>query len=291
MFIEWVFGKLIKVRMKITLYYVKGEFNPVFLFTKCLSEYLGLEVTLEACKFSWSAAGSLPVLQVGNFFIATFDIIPVLSKISGIDLGLSDLGQVENKLISDLCLYKIHPNTQRAASYLSIYSSLALSTSNTIKRFLKNPLKSCLSALGINEGAKNYMKLFEEAEKNHQMLSEILDGANFFCDKFEDESRVRSSDLIVYCYLKEEIECLSKEFHVTESLNKIENLRGFLERIDSLIAPKQIMNTDVHFDMDLLEEKAIKFLYSNKSLDASEGRRKVVSIVSLTIFGYMLLNN
>ena len=277
--------------MKITLFYVKGEFNPVYLFAKCLREYLGLEIELKPCKFSWSAAGSLPLLQIGNYFIGTLDIIPVLSTLSGIDSDLSSPGQLQNKLITDLCLYKIHPNTQRASSCLSIYSKLSLSTSDAIKRFWKSPLKSVFSLLAAKGDSKEYMRLFEEAEENHRMLSEILDMGNFFCDKFGGESRVRSSDFIVYCYLKEEFEELGKEFHVTESLSKIGNLKRFLERIEDLVGEREGLRTDLRVDKELLEERAVRFGKCGKGLEACDERRKVVSVVSLGVLGYMLLNN
>lgn len=278
--------------MKIVLYWAKQDLhNPIFAFAKCLNEFFHLRIQFEPCSFTYSAAGTLPLLRIESYLIDSHDIIDVLSKITGIDSDLSPENQIKNKLISDLCIYRIHPNTLHSISSFSIYSKLSMSPAERLKKILKNPVQACLSALGIKESDKIYLKLFQEANECNHLLSEILAEQKFFCEKFEGDSEPKSSDFIVFSYLKEAIEYLPPHFHITESLRKYKNLNSFIEYMGKITPSSKVTEINLSLFDEYLLKKSIKFSESNLNVKTSENRRKIVSMVSLSILGYMLMNN
>lgn len=278
--------------MKIVLYYSKQDLhNPVYTFVKCLNEFYQLQIQFEPCSLAYSAAGPLPLLKIESYLIGSHDIIDVLSNITGIDSELSSDNLIKNKLISDLCVYRIHPNTLCSLSSFSIYSKLNMSSAERFKNMLRHPVRTCLSVLGVRDNDKNYLRLFEEADGCNKVLSEILAEQKVFCENFEGDFEPKSSDFVVFCYLKEALECLPPHFHITESLRKYKNLSEFIENMGKLPASSRLGGVNLTLFDQYLQEKSIKFSESSIIKENSEDRRKIVSMISLSILGYMLINN
>ena len=229
-------------------------------------------------NYSQSSIGTLPVLQINTSLFPEENIISVLNHITGIE-SIQQNDYLNNSTIAQtLCIEKLHHLTRMAYSLSS--------NSNSFRRMY-------LSYFLTSEFDRR-AKVFEEIDCLHKMLSEILGESNYFYEHLLMDNGPRSIDFIVYFCLNEERELLPKDcIFIKHSLNKYQNLMGFIERMERFLnCDEWDSNGNVAIDEEFLNSKKVQLGKKVERL-AFNGFLKSkasYSVIGVVLFFYLTLN-
>lgn len=242
----------------------RPRLHPVHLCVRLYQLFCDMkQLKEEPSGYWWNGAGDLPVLRYGEYVFHESKIIPFLQATFDLDFDLSAQERSHSVLLSELCVSALHPCTLQAMQSLPpmdlpfwpLLLIERLKQRYHTRWFLTN---------------QHYLVSSQEAQRKvqvtHQQLSECLGTKDFF---FTGEgTRPHSADLVVYAYLKEEVENLPPEHAHIKSLKGFANLLAFLHRMEKLatsIQPRLL-------DFSYVQSFVIPPPYSSLSMPLIYGR-------------------
>lgn len=178
------------------------------------------------CRYSTTAAGSLPVIVYKHYVIPKDRILDFLNSAASFNFSLSTEQIHKTELLQELCQSRLHPST------LFMHEMLPPEDwKSKLVYYLKLPNRLSLNAyLEKQHNITGKREAFIQANSVHKLLSEELSDKPFFFSETP-----KSVDLVVYCYLLEELHYLKETPHVVDSLYNFPNLVEFLKRMGNLI--------------------------------------------------------
>jgi len=210
-----------------TLFYQPDKFDTVSLIAQTWV-VLGQidEFNLVPCKYSTTAAGPLPVIVYKHYVIPKERVLDFLKSAASSNFSLSAEQIHKTELLEELCQSRLHPSTLFMREMLPPED-----WKSKLVYYLKFPKRLSLNAyLEKQHNITGKREAFIQANSVHKLLSEELSDKPFF---FAETPK--SADLVVYCYLLEELYYLKETPHVVDSLYNFPNLVDFLKRMGNLI--------------------------------------------------------
>ncbi|CAG9322691.1 unnamed protein product [Blepharisma stoltei] len=234
---------------EIVLYSYGNIYDPITQITKLWHDLYEIENFQEInSNYYWNGLGDLPVLRFNKSFFTNDHILPFLKITFDSNFDFSEEEKLESDLIEEQCISKLHPATTYAKWMEEDTSkNFFYSRGNFFWRLLKLPFEK-LSFIKEKRHIREYLvrqhnivnkrDAYYQAEKAHEILSQKLGEKPFFFSKAGRKDFPRSTDIVVYAYLMEELNNIGNNVNVKDSLAKYENLIGFLKRMDRVISMK-----------------------------------------------------
>jgi len=224
-----------------------GRFHPVTVATKAWMTVAQVSNFKEVkSDYNYSGVGELPLLRYQHYLFVQNNIINFLKCAYDLDTDLSEEEKRNGVLIEELCQSRLHP-----ASLQSMWMEPGTSKDfyttpgNWVSKFLTFPAQKAFfefEKIKLSHYLKHQHNIstqkdaFLQAESSHKLLSEILGEKPFFHSKENRAEYPRSTDIIVYSYLVEELKNLPDHPHVVYSLKQHPNLVSFVQRMESVLA-------------------------------------------------------
>ncbi|CAG9313713.1 unnamed protein product [Blepharisma stoltei] len=244
----------------IVLYTYGNTYDPVTQIAKLWHSLYELENFQELhSDYYWNGLGDLPILRFNKSFFTNDHILPFLKIAFDCNFDFSEEERLESDLIEEQCISKLHPATTYAKWMEEDTSkNFFYSRGNFFWRLLKLPFEK-LSFISEKRHIREYLlrqhnitnrrDCYYQAEKAHELLSQKLGEKPFFFSKPGRREFPRSTDIVVYAYLMEELNHIGDHFNVKDSLSKYENLLGFLKRMDKVISMKSTEDGNINYTL------------------------------------------
>lgn len=233
----------------IKLYRLEGKDDPISTAVKVwamLCEVKGFEEHLSG--YYWNAVGDLPVIGYRNYVFAKHHVLEFLSVLYDLDLELSCEERSLSYLIQEICVNSLYPSTLYAlwmddttpkdffTPKRNILWNIINLPATKIQYFFKK--RSIAESLNAQHGLNSPDQALILCKSAHKALSDLLGNKFFFLSKSNRRHHPRRADIIVYSYISYQLKFLSSHPHVTESLNKYQNLIDFIIRVEDCIRLK-----------------------------------------------------
>lgn len=286
--------------MEIALYKFKEKYNPIAYLCEIWCKLYGIDLQIVYSSFSWSSAGTLPVLRVNQYVYTTENIIPILKTLLNIDEDLKEELLPTYSMIEEICTSRLHSSTlykiwvpSEVSKYFAYYQTGYVGrVVNSLKHiFIKKNILNYLAYHGVTSD----LQAFIAAESSHKILSQVLGNHRYFSTQHSGVQRPHSVDLIVYVYLFEELSNLVGSTHIEDSFANYPNLQNFVKNIEYDINQQQFQNfVSLNYDQNHLKLRAFKLGGKIETVDKENDlstRRNFVAACSIVLFGFLLSNN
>jgi glutathione S-transferase len=233
----------------LTLYRLNGPPDPLTLAVRAWVILCEIPNYTEVPSgYFWNSAGPLPVLLYKHHLIVREKILDFLRLAFNLDSDLPAPSCSLSSLIIEECYSKLHPSTLFAlfssetppkglldAETPWLESLLSLPLSKLRFAFERHRLTHFFSKQHDISSEASALHRCDEA---HSTLSSLLGEKPFFASQTGLATFPRSADIVVYAYLKYELQQLPTHPHVASSLAQHPNLLGLVQRVEDTLRAK-----------------------------------------------------
>lgn len=234
--------------MAVTLFRFNSIPDPISIAVQTWLSFSEFKYSEKVSGYYWNTAGELPVLQYKHFVLPKYSILHFLRSTFDLDEDLSQSEKEESRMIQEMCIAELEPAIQHAlwteenvskeffTAHGSFWEKLFCGPSNKINfTFEKNRITEHLRKDCGLETPENALAM---CKRVHKTFSVILGDKNFFFSNCERAEYPRAADVVVYSFLKYQLQVLSDHIQVKQSLLSFPNLMTLIERVESALQLK-----------------------------------------------------
>lgn len=237
---------------QITLF-TSQNFDAISLISKIFHIIYEINnFTYNISSFHWNYASELPNLLYNSTIYDKSQIVSFLKSAFDPNFDLEDSEKIEAEMLEEFCISRLHPATE----YVKWMEETSLKEffypqGNFLWKILMMPAsklrfvrekRRVLEWLSRQHNITDKHEALLQADKAHKLLSERLGNKPFFFNKPGRSDYPRSTDIVVYAYLVEELFSFRGDFHIKESLINYGNLMQFVGRMEKIIKNKIRVN-------------------------------------------------